>query len=185
MEDNKIIKLFFDRSEDAVKEAERKYRALFLHIAKNILGSTADADECVNDALLGLWHSIPPEKPDCLRAYACKIVRNLAVKKYHYNTAQKRNSFYDCALDELAECIPSAETTESEYAAKELGEMLNRFLASLDSENRMFFIRRYWYADPVKAIAEKTGVKEHTISVKLSRTRQKLRKFLEKEGFYI
>lgn len=183
MEDEKIVSLFTERSEAAVKETDIKYRALLMHIAKNIVGNNSDAEECVSDTFLALWNTIPPEKPYSLKTYACRILRNIAVKKYHYNTAKKRNSHYDTILDELAPFIPDTETTESEYAAGELGELLNRFLKETDRDSRLFFIRRYWYAEQVKTIAEKTGAGEHYISVKLSRTRQKLRKFLEKEGF--
>lgn len=185
MENNRIVSLFLSRSEDAITETTRKYGGLMQTIAKNILGNDSDAQECVNDALLGLWNTIPPKKPDALGSYACKITRNIAVKKYCYNTAKKRNSFYDAAIDELAECIPSKETAESEVAAKELGELLNHFLASIDKSNRIIFVRRYWYGDSIKTIAELTGEKEHSVCVKLSRTRQKLRKFLEREKFFI
>lgn len=185
MENNQIVSLFLSRSEDAISETTRKYGGLMQTIAKNILGNDSDAQECVNDALLGLWNTIPPQNPDALGSYACKIVRNIAVKKYCYNTAKKRNSFYDAAIDELAECIPSKETAESELDAKELGELLNRFLASIDKSNRIIFVRRYWHSDSIKAIAELTGEKEHSVCVKLSRTRQKLRKFLEREEFFI
>ena len=101
MEDCKIIDLFFDRSEEAITELAKKYGGVCYRIARNILNNSSDAEECVNDAYLGAWNSIPPREPNPLAAYLCRIVRNLSVKKYHANTAVKRNSFYDVALEEL------------------------------------------------------------------------------------
>ena len=94
MEDSKIVELFYERSEQAIIELSRKYEKLCKKIAKNILGNNLDAEECVNDAYLGVWNTIPPQNPNPLITYVCKIVRNTAVKKYHNNTAIKRNTSY-------------------------------------------------------------------------------------------
>ena len=103
MEDSKIIELFHERSEQAIMELSKKYGTICTRIAKNILNNSLDAEECVNDAYLGAWNTIPPQKPNPLKTYICRIVRNLSIKRYHSNTSMKRNSFYDAALDELYE----------------------------------------------------------------------------------
>ena len=185
MEDSKIIALFFARSEQAITELSTKYGRLCTQIAQNILSNQQDAEECVNDAYLGVWNTIPPQKPNPLQAYICKIVRNIAITKYHANTAQKRNSHYDVALDELEYCLFAPDTPESQLQAKELSHLLDRFLASLDERSRVMFIRRYWYADSVSLIATAFRMRPNSVSVQLSRIRGKLRKFLLKEGYLI
>lgn len=107
MEDSKIIELFFERSEQAIAELSYKYGGVCRKIAFNILNNLQDVEECVNDTYLEAWNSIPPQNPNPLVTYICKITRNIALKKYRYNTAKRRNGFYDISLSELEECIPS------------------------------------------------------------------------------
>ena len=182
MEDNRIINLFFERSEQAIAELDRKYGKAVKRTATNILNDIQDVEECVNDTYLGVWNSIPPQRPDPLISYVCKIARNLAAKKYHSNTAQKRNSNYDLVLDELEECIPSKINIETEYTAKETAAAVSRFLDTLSYEDRFCFIRRYFYADPVSDIAAVTHRDSHRISVRLFRIRKKLYNYLKEEG---
>lgn len=132
LEDSKIIELFFARSEQAIIELSKKYEMICKKIAKNILNNMLDAEECVNDAYLGMWNTIPPQNPNPLLAYVSRIVRNIAIAKYHSNTALKRNSFYDIALDELESCLASSSSVEDELTAKELTIMLNCFLDTLE-----------------------------------------------------
>ena len=183
MDDQKIIALFFSRSESAISAISEKYGKLCLHIAQNILGSYQDAEECVNDSYLGVWNTIPPQKPNPLRTYLFRIVRNIAITRYHSNTAIKRNSHYDIALDELEECLFSHESVEETLFAKELSHLLDRFLAQLDTRSRVMFVRRYWYGDSVSAIGENFGMRPNSVSVQLSRIRSKLKAFLIKEGY--
>lgn len=185
MEDYKIIELFFERSEQAIIALSEKYGNLCHKIAMNILNNRLDAEECINDAYLAIWNAIPPQRPDSLQSFLCRIIRNLSIKKYHSNTALKRNSFYDIALDELETCIPSAAIVEDTCDANELAEHINRFLGTLDTENRVMFMRRYWYADSVSEIAVKFQISSHNATVRLSRIRKKLEKYLLKEGYYI
>lgn len=182
LEDSQIIALFFERSEQAIAELDRKYGAIVRKTANNILNNRLDAEECANDAFLGVWNTVPPQSPDPLAAYVCRIVRNLAVKKYHRNSAQKRCSQYDLALDELTECIPASTDVEADYAAKELSAAIRRFLDTLSYEDRFCFIRRYWFADAVSDIAAMTHGDGHRISVRLFRTREKLYRYLKEEG---
>lgn len=185
MDDREIIKLFFERSEQAITELSNKYGTVCSKIAFNILNSTQDAEECVNDAYLGVWNTVPPQNPSPLLSYVCRIVRNLSIKKYRANTAAKRNSIYDVALDELENCFPSSVSADDEFNASETARIINEFLESLDKENRIIFVRRYWYSDSITDIAKQFGRNEHNISVRLSRIREKLRKHLIKEGITI
>ena len=127
MTDTEIINLFFERSEQAITELAKKHGSAVARTARNILGNEQDTEECVNDTYLGTWNAIPPHKPSPLRTFVCKIARNLATMKYHSNTAEKRNSQYDLALDELEECIPSAVRVETDYEAKELSRAISAY----------------------------------------------------------
>ena len=183
LEDSKIISLFFERSEQAIRELDCKYGPAVKKTAANILNNRLDVEECVNDTYLRTWNSIPPHAPNPLAGYVCKIARNLAVNRYHANNAEKRGGNYDLVLDEMQECIPSGVNIETEYEAKELSAAINRFLSTLDREDRFLFVRRYWYADSVSDLATETHGSANRISVRLFRLREKLRKSLVKEGF--
>lgn len=185
MEDKRIIELFFLRSEQAITELAYKYGSTCKKIAYNILNNLEDADECVNDAYLGAWNSIPPQNPNPLVTYVCKITRNTALKRYRYNTAEKRNGYYAISLSELEECIPAAGKEVGCSAEEELVRAIEGFLSLLDKKSRVMFVKRYWYAEPVKAIAEDFGMTENHVAVKLSRVREKLKKYLEKEGIIL
>ena len=183
MEDSKIIGLFFERSEQAVEELNRKYGPAIRKTAANILSDRLDVEECINDTYLRAWNSIPPQNPNPLVSYVCKIARNLALDRYHANSAAKRNGNYDLILDEMEECIPSNLNVETEYDAKELSAAINRFLAGLPRDDRFLFVRRYWYGDSVNDLSVMTAGSTNRISVRLFRLREKLKKTLIKEGF--
>lgn len=185
MEDSKIVELFYERSEQAIIELSRKYDRLCKKIAKNILGNDLDAEECVNDAYLGVWNTIPPQNPNPLITYVCKIVRNTAVKKYYNNTAIKRNTSYDVSLDELENCFCELNTAEDECNLKLLSEEIDNFLNTLDRENRVIFVRRYWYADSITDIAERFSMSSHNVTTRLYRIRENLKKHLRKVGYDI
>lgn len=185
MEDHEIIELFYARSEQAITQLQNKYGRRCLQVAGNILNNQLDAEECVNDAYLAAWNTIPPQKPEPLLTYVCHIVRNLSIKKYHANSALKRNSHYDIALDELEECIQTQETVENQVAVKELAEAINQFLGTLSRENRIMFVRRYWFSDSVADIAEMFKTSSRNVSLRLLRVRKGLKKYLEKEGMWI
>lgn len=182
MKDQQIIDLFFERSEQAIAELAGKYGAAVRGIALNILRSIQDAEECANDTYLHVWNRIPPKRPQYLGAYTCRIARNLSLNRYRANTAGKRNSQYDAALDELEETVPALETVESLYDARELADYINRFLKELSYTDRFLFMRRYWFGEPVSQIAEEMGMKPHAASVRLFRIRQRLQDYLCREG---
>ena len=182
MKDHEIIALFFERSERAITELINKYGAAIKNVTSNILKDAQDAEEAANDTYLTVWNRIPPTRPKYLGAYSCRIARNLSLKRFYANTAEKRNSYYDVALDELEETIPALSTVESAYDAKELTRYLNEYLKNLSREDRYLFMRRYWYGDKVSDIAEKLNITSHKASVRLFRLRQKLQNYLQKEG---
>lgn len=182
LKDEEIVALFLERSEQAVEELNRKYGRQIRQVTDHVLRDRQDAEECASDACLQVWNSIPPRQPSHLGAYACKIARNLAINRYRSNSAQKRNTLYDVALDELEETVPALSTVETEIEAKELVDYVNRFLRGLEREDRVLFLRRYWFGDSLSEIASATGRKPHALSVRLFRLRQRLQDYLKKEG---
>lgn len=182
MTDEEIVDLFFERSEQAIAELDKAHGGAVRRIALNILGDPGDAEECVSDTYLGVWNSIPPQRPAPLRTYVCRIARNLAAKRYHANTAQKRGSGYDLALDELDGIVPARGSVEEAVAARELAALINAFLDTLRYEDRYLFMRRYWYADSLREIARTAGMSYGAAAVRLHRVREKLRNYLLKEG---
>ena len=185
MEDSQIVELFFERSEQAISELDKKYGAAVKKTAVNILHSQQDAEECANDTFLAVWESIPPHRPEPLVSYVCRIARNLAVSKLRSETAQKRNRSLDLVLDEMEEFIPSNLSVEADYECKEIVEEINRFLSTLDYNDRFLFVRRYWFADSVKEISAAMNERESRISMRLFRLREKLRKTMKKEGLLV
>lgn len=183
MDDEGILELFFQRSEQAVAALSEKYGPLCIRTARNILHSDQDAEECVNDAYLALWNAIPPQRPSPLLSYLCRVVRNLALKKRRDGSARRRNGSYDAALEELADCLAGPETAETALEARALAEALDRFLDGLKPADRALFVRRYWFGDPIPALAAHFGLRRHNTTVRLARIREKLKQYLQKEGF--
>lgn len=182
MDDTQITALFFARSEQAVSEAMKRYGSAVWKVSTNILKDRQDVEECYSDTFHAAWNQIPPNKPQFLGAYLCRIARNISLKRYEANTAQKRNGYYDVAMEELEDTIPALATVEQQYDAKELTEYLNRFLWGLSKEDRYLFLHRYWFLDPVQEIGKQLGMSPHSVSVRLFRLRQKLQTYLVKEG---
>ena len=156
MDDSKIIELFFERSEQAIIELSNKYGTICSKIADNILNNRLDSEECVNDAYLGVWNTIPPQRPNPLLSYVCRI-----------------------------DCIPSSFSVEDEIMAKEVASVIDDFLETLDQQSRIMFIRRYWHADSIEEIATLFHKSKHYISVRLSRIRKALRQHLRKKGVFL
>ena len=180
MEDSRIIELFLQRSESAIDMVQQKYGPMCCSIARNILSSDEDAQECVNDALHALWNTIPPEEPQRLGAYFAKIVRNLSMKRPTYQNADKRSSAI-VSYEELSACIPDRNTVEALLEEKELANAIERFLGTLDRDSRDMFLRRYWFCDSIGQIAKGFGISETGVTTKLHRMRKKLKDYLGKE----
>ena len=185
MEDEKIIDLFFERSEQGIRELDIKYGKICHKLSYNIVNSRQDAEECVNDAYLGAWNAIPPVHPNPLLSYIVKIVRNISLKIYWKKQAAKRSGHYTMALEEIEGCIADPKTVEEEIEAKELARIIEAFLDTLTLENRVIFMRRYWFADSYKDIAEFVGLSEKNISVRLTRIREKMKQYLLERGVFL
>lgn len=182
MEDEKIIEMLFGREQEALGETERKYGRYLHTIAMRILGNREDSEECVNDTLLAAWNSIPPARPGIFKMFLAKIVRNHAINRRKVTNADKRGGGeIALVLDELAETVAGSENTESNAMADELSESVNEFVKQLPERDGNVFVRRYFFTESVKEIAEKYGLTQTNVSVILNRTRKKLREHLQKE----
>ena len=182
MDDNSILDMFFARNESAISASREKYGGACTSLAYNILGNVQDTEEVLNDTFFAVWNAIPPEKPQFFSAFICKITRNLSLKKLRTRTAQKRRGNCELCLAELSECIPSALNVEEEISARELSQILDKFLRGLEKTQRIIFIRRYWYMDSIEDIAKAFGFGQSKVKMMLLRTRQKLLNELTKEG---
>ncbi len=182
MEDQDIIALYWAREEDAIRETAAKYGGLCRSIVGRILASPEDGEECLNDTWLGLWNAIPPQRPRRLAAFAGRVARNLALKRYDYVTARRRSPEAVRSLEELGECVSGRETVETEVENRRIEEALNAFLRGLEEERRTVFLLRYWHFLTIEDICRRTGYGESRVKSMLSRTRQKLRRHLEQEG---
>ena len=185
MEDQKIIELYFDRDEQAITETQSKYGAYCYRIADNILRSAEDSEEVVNDTYVSTWNAIPPHRPSVFSAFLAKITRRLSMKKLRYNTAQKRSGdTAAAALEELSECVPSHSSVSAEFEAKEVGEMIDRFLHKQRADDRRIFVCRYFYLESVDDIVKAFGYSRSKVYASLDRTRERLRTYLVKEGVF-
>ena len=185
IDDEKIIEMFFDRSEQGIRELDMKYGKICHNLSFNIVNNRQDAEECVNDAYLGAWNAIPPAHPNPLLSYIVKIVRNVSLKNYWTKKAAKRNGHYTIALEEIEGCIADQKTVEDAIEVREFARVLEKFLDTLPLENRVIFMRRYWFADSYKDIAELMGLSEKNISVRLTRIREKLKQYLKEREVFI
>lgn len=186
MNDRQIIKLYFDRDENAIAETARKYGTYCFSVANNILQSDQDAEECVNDTWLRAWNAIPPQEPDCLRLFLAKITRNLAFNRYKEQNRQKRGGgVITVALEEIDSFLPASDRVETQAEEEELMRTVNRFLRSLSERDCNIFINRYFHVESVRAIAKAYGLTEGNVQKILLRTRNKLKRYLESEGYTI
>lgn len=181
MEDSKIVDLYWQRSEQAIVETKNKYENLLFSVANNILFAKQDVEECVNDTYLGAWNAMPEARPRFLSAFLCKITKNLALKRYEYLTAAKRNCNMEISLNEL-EHIMSGMVIKEEN--DELADAISSFLRKESYESRNIFVRRYFFYDSIGDIAMRFQLNQNTVKTILRRTRIRLKKYLEKEGLY-
>ncbi len=184
-DDEKIIRLFFERSEQAVCELDNKYGKICRKLSYNILGNRQDAEECVNDAFLGAWNAIPPARPDLLLPYIVKIVRNISLKAYKSKNAAKRGSRYTVALSEIEAVFADTKTVENALDEKELARVTACFLDTLTVKERVIFMRRYFFADSYADIAKQVGISEKNVSARLSLIRRKMKQYLSERGIFV
>ena len=186
MTDQEIVALYWNREERAIEETDHKYGAYCGTIARNILRNLEDAKECVKDTWMHTWSSVPPHRPAILSSYLGTITRNLSISRYRAANAQKRRGDrLTVAYEELQESLPAGNNPEEDVNAKVLGEALNRFLAALPPKDACLLLRRYWYLDSMAQIARRYGMPEGSVRSRLHRLREKLRVYLEQEGFTV
>ncbi len=186
MNDEKIIKLYFDRSEDAITETDKKYGGACRSVAYNILGSHEDTEECTNDTYLKMWEVIPPKRPAKLGAFVVAVARHIALNMYAAANRIKNGRGYSSVdFDEIAECLPAKESVESKIDDKTVLKAVERFLSTLSRGKQIMFIRRYYYGSTYGEIADDLKTNEDRVRMTLKRIREKLRKYLEKEGIDI
>lgn len=182
MEDREILALFEQRSTRAISAAEAQYGRILRQLCRNLLDDRRDVEECLSDTFFALWNAIPPERPEPLAAYACKVARQLALKKRRDAHAQKRDSRKNLPLDELSQAL-SAPSAEENWEADQLGRTIDAFLDRQKQIDRVLFVRRYWFGDEVKAAAGLVGLSENAASIRLRRLRLRLREYLIQEGY--
>ena len=185
MEDNQILSLYRNRDEGAIEATAKKYGGYCAGIAGKILDIREDVEEVLNDTWLRAWSTIPPENPTHLKLYLARIARNLSYDKFRSQSREKRGGgVITVALDELAECIPAWGCPDDALDAGELRVAVNRFLGTLPDRDRQVFLRRYFHVEETEAIARIMGIRETGVRTILSRTRKKLKRYLEKEDLY-
>lgn len=185
MEDSKIIDLYWDRDQNAIVRSQEKYGRYCSRIAGNILRSREDCEECVNDTWLRAWNAMPAERPDILSAFLGAITRNLSLDRYRRNTSKKRGSGeITYIFDEMQDCIGGNEI-DGHLDAMVLTESINRFLEKMSQDNRIIFVRRYWYMDSIEEITKRYKLSESKVKSSLFRSRKKLHEHLLKEGFEV
>ena len=181
MEDRRIIELCFLRDEQAIQAISEKYGKLCYSIAFSVLHNREDAEECFNDTLNAVWNSVPPQRPDNLSAYVCRIARNQALKRLEYQMSEKRRADLTVSLEELAEILPD-DRYAPDVRDEDVGKLISTFLRGQKEIVRNVFLRRYYYCDSVADIAMRYSFTESKVKNMLFRTRNKLRKYLIKEG---
>lgn len=184
MEDAEIIALFWARDEDAIKETDAVYGRKLNALARKILQSREDAEESVNDTYMETWKAVPPQRPRYFFAFLASICRHLSLTRLDWNMAAKRKAEVISLTEEMEQCIPDA-SHERTMRGKELGRILDAFLESLPMDSRKIFLRRYWYMDTIAEIARQYGMTDSKVKMQLSRTKEKLRTYLEKEGIRV
>ena len=180
MKDQDIIDLYFSRNEQAIAETDKSYGKVCMQVSMNILCSRPDAEECVNDTYLKTWQTIPPTRPDSLGAFVCRITRNLSLNRLRDLRRDKRNREMTLSLEELEGCIPdSAEDTEA------LAQLFNEFLAGLDETDRVVFMGRYWYSYAIDDLADSMRLTKKAVYMRLHKTRERLKSYLEERGYRV
>lgn len=185
MDDSKIIALFFARSQRAITELDGKYGKVCHHTARNLLGNREDAEECVNDAYLGVWNAIPPKQPSSLSAFVLRLVRNISTDRLRYNLAAKRMGNYQECLEEWSSTLRHSDTPEALLDARQTARYIDDFICELGRTDRLLFVRRYWYTDSIATLARTAGMTPGAVRTRLSRLRRQLKEALLSKGVYV
>lgn len=186
MKDNEIIELYWNRNESAIEATAECYGNYCYSIAYHILQSSEDAQECVNDTYWKAWLSIPPQRPNRLATYLGKITRNLSLDRIKRLKAQKRGEGQaELALQELEDCIPTANGLDQIVDEIVLTSIINQFLHQQPKTERNIFVGRYWHLYSIADLAQAYGMRESKVTSLLFRMRNKLKTYLEKEGISV
>ena len=186
MEDFEIVELYWDRDENAISETDRKYGGYCRKIAYSILNNKQDTEESVNDTYLQTWNSLPPQRPERLSTYLGKICRNISINLYEKLTADKRGgNETNACLDEMSEVVGGSSEVEEQLDATLLSDTINAFLKTCEKQTRIVFVQRYWYMLSVKEIAKQNHMSVSNVKMTLLRTREKLKDYLEEEGYCV
>ena len=185
MNDDKIVDLYWIRSEDAITETSIKYGKYCYGIAYNILADAEDAEESVNDTYFDAWNTMPPHRPSALSAFLGKLTRRISIDRWRKRSAAKRGGELAAALDELNECVPSHENVEQDVLAADLEKRINTFVNDLPTAERRVFLCRYWYLDSISAICEQFGYSQSKVKVMLHRTCKALHNCLVSEEYVL
>lgn len=189
--DSHIVDLFWERQEKAIAECVQKYGSTCQAVAMSILNNRLDAEECVNDTWIRAWNSIPPQRPDRLGAFLTRIVRNLSLDRLRRNRANRRiPGEYVLSLEELSGSLPDGDAgtqswEDEETEAMELGGMISDFLRTEPETARKLFVCRYFYNQSIEELCSRFYMGESRVKSTLFRTRNRLKKYLEKEGVQI
>lgn len=185
MDDAAIISLYWQRDESAIAATDLQYGGFCHRIAINILISREDSEECVNDTYHKAWDAMPPQRPSSLRAFLGRIVRNLSLDRYRANRAKKRDAGITTMLSELEDCVPSLHNVEREIETKQLSQLIDGWLHTLVQDDRVLFVRRYFYGDAVSLLAAQCDVTPNQMAQRMLRLRKSLKAALDKEGITI
>lgn len=186
LRDEEIVELYWRRNEQAIRETDIKYKTFLLSLAHNIVSNTLDCEECLNDTYIGAWNAIPPARPTLLKSFLAKIMRRIAINRFHANQCQKRiASEYAASLSDFEELITSGESTETELETKELAKAISCFVRSLPNRQMYIFVSRYYIADPISKISVELGCSESTVKREITAIKSGLQKHLEREGYVL
>jgi len=178
VEDHQIIELYFARDELAIEETAKRYGGVCMQVSMDILKDRMDAEECVSDTWLQTWRSIPPQRPTILKAFLCRITRNLSINRLRERKAKRRDKDMTLSLEEL-EGVLAIPEEQSEG----LSELFSEFLRGLEREDRLLFMGRYWHGYAVGDLAQHYGMTPNAVTKRLGRTREKLRDYLNERGY--
>ena len=181
MEDTQIIELYWNRNQLAIKEGSEKYGRMLKGISLSILSNHEDTEECVSDTYMKAWDTIPPQRPNSLSAYLGRITRNLSINRWHERRAKKRGGD-SLLLSELSDCIPSSACVEAEIELGELTEIISKWLCSLSRDERVLFLRRYWFGESLNTLADECLTTPNKLAGRMYRLRERLKLALEREG---
>lgn len=182
MNDNQIIELFWSRDKKALEYAQQAYHSLLVHIAKNITSSDEDAEECANDTYLKLWETIPPVRPESLKNYAARVVRNRAIDVYRREKARRKGTEISNIYEELETMFADG---KNEYEEIEFQDLMNDFLKDLEKKDRILFVRRYWRGDSIRDLVQWSGLKESAVKMRLLRIRNRFQDYLKEGGIQV